>query len=254
MRKRKPPQLELPLESARNDVHGAHIAFGAQLIAYTVKRGRRRPGSFSLAVDERGLRIAAPRHASERWIEGILRKHEGWILRKLDEWQKRRPSTVRWEDGATVMFLGEPLLLAFVPGPIPPAKNGDRLLIGIDCSHGGGVAERAVSAWLREQALACFKARIAHYAPRLGVVAREVRLSAARTRWGSCHAAGKILINWRLIQMPLRLIDYVVVHELAHLKEMNHSRRFWTEVAEVIPDYAMRRKEIRGDAHRYLLL
>jgi predicted metal-dependent hydrolase len=254
MRKRKLRQLELPLESGRNDISTARIAFGARLIAYTVKRGRRRPGSFSLAIDERGLRIGAPRHASEGWIEGVLRKHEHWILRKLDEWQKRRPSAVHWQDGATLMLLGEPLPLAFVPGPIAPSKDGDRLLIGSDPSHASGMAARAVTAWLREQALACYKARIAHYAPRLGVVAREVRLSAARTRWGSCHAAGKILINWRLIQMPLRLIDYVVVHELAHLKEMNHSPRFWAVVGELIPDYAMRRKEIRGDAHRYLLL
>ncbi|MGQ0525881.1 MAG: M48 family metallopeptidase [Betaproteobacteria bacterium] len=254
MRKPTPRQLELSLESGRNDVSTAHIAFGPRLIAYTVKRGRRRPGSFSLAIDERGLRIGAPRHASERWIEGVLRKHENWILRKLDEWQRRRPSAVRWEDGASLMFLGEPLPLAFVPGPIPPAKDGNRLLIGIDASHAGGMAARAVTAWLREQALGCFKERVAHYAPPLGVVAREVRLSAAKTRWGSCHAAGKILINWRLIQMPLRLIDYVVVHELAHLKEMNHSPRFWAAVGELIPDYAVRRKEIRGDAHRYLLL
>jgi hypothetical protein len=119
-------------------------------------------------------------------------------------------------------------------------------------SRPGDIA-RTVTEWLREQALACFHTRIAHYAPRLRVPAPELRLSEARTRWGSCHPAGRVLINWRLIQMPLRLVDYVVVHELAHLKEMNHSPRFWRTVASIIPDYAARRTEIRVEGHRYLL-
>lgn len=254
MPKRKLRQLELPLEFRRSAISQAHIVLGAKLVVYTVKRGRRRPGSFSLAVDERGVRIGVPRHASERWIEGVLRQHDGWILGKLAEWQERRPPPVRWEEGARLMFLGAPLWLGFAPGRVHPAREGERLLVGTRPSPDSTTAAQAVTAWLRDQALACFKERVAHYAPRMEVAAREVHLSAARTRWGSCHAAGKILLNWRLIQMPLRLLDYVVVHELAHLEEMNHSPRFWRKVAEIIPDYATRRKEMRGDAYRYLIV
>ena len=87
----------------------------------------------------------------------------------------------------------------------------------------------------------------------LAVAPPTLRLSNARTRWGSCHASGRILLNWRLIQMPARLIDYVVVHELAHLREMNHSPRFWAVVAREIPDHTARRHEIRRDAHRYIV-
>ena len=89
--------------------------------------------------------------------------------------------------------------------------------------------------------------------PLLVVPAPEIRLSNGRTRWGSCHRDGRISLNWRLIQVPLPLVDYVIVHELAHLREMNHSLRFWQSVARVIPDYAARRAKIRTEAQRYVL-
>jgi len=86
----------------------------------------------------------------------------------------------------------------------------------------------------------------------LGVAQPPIRLSNARTRWGSCHPAGRIHLNWRLIHFPLPLIDYVVVHELAHLRELNHSASFWRLVAQIVPDHAARRAQIRAHAHHYL--
>ena len=82
---------------------------------------------------------------------------------------------------------------------------------------------------------------------------RSMRLSNARSRWGSCHVSGRISLNWRLIQLPPHLVDYVVVHELAHLREMNHSPRFWSLVGRIIPDYQARRRELRREAHQYLV-
>ena len=102
----------------------------------------------------------------------------------------------------------------------------------------------------------CFSERVEHYR----VLARDlelspdVLLSSARTRWGSCHASGRIRLNWRLVQMPPRLLDYVVAHEVAHLLEMNHSPRFWRTCGTLVPDYAARRNELRREGHRYLLV
>ena len=139
------------------------------------------------------------------------------------------------------------------PSVVGFAKDGERLVVGVPALSRPDDIAQAVTAWLRDAALACFRTRVAHYVPQLCVTAPEIRLSEARTRWGSCHPAGRVLLNWRLIQMPLRLVDYVVVHELAHLREMNHSPRFWRTVAGIIPDYAARRTEIRLEGHRYLL-
>ena len=247
-------QLELPLDFRRREnATEERIALGTRLVAYTVRRSRRRQGSFTLAIDDRGLRIGVSWHASQRWIEGVLRKHEKWIVSKLAEWEVRRPPAQTWSDGAAIMLLGAPLRLTFAPGFATPMQHEERLLIDVSSASSASHIARAVTAWLRGEAIRCFHARTAHYAPQLCVAAREVRLSNARTRWGSCHPDGNILLNWRLVQMPLKLIDYVVVHELAHLKEMNHSPRFWRTVAKVIPDYAVRKKEMRDEGHRYLL-
>jgi predicted metal-dependent hydrolase len=108
--------------------------------------------------------------------------------------------------------------------------------------------------WLRGQALEHFHQRIAHFHTHITLTpVTSIRLSNARARWGSCHASGRISLNWRLIHLPRHLIDYVVVHELAHLREMNHSPRFWAVVGGVIADYAARRREIRREAHRYMV-
>lgn len=248
-------QLELPLPFGRGtEVSHARIAFDANLVTYAVRRSRRRRGSFSLAIDERGLRIAVPWNASAHWIEEVLRRHQAWIVKKLAEWQSRRAPPPCWCDGGIFMLLGAPLRLAFAPGSAVPAHDNGRLLINVPADSGATVIAQAVTRWLRGQASACFRERIALYAPRLRVAARDMRLSEARTRWGSCHPSGKLLLNWRLVQMPLRLVDYVVVHELAHLREMNHSPRFWRIVAEVIPDYAARRKAIHNEGRRYLIV
>jgi predicted metal-dependent hydrolase len=98
---------------------------------------------------------------------------------------------------------------------------------------------------LREKARLVFTERLARYAPQLGVAMPPLRLSAARTRWGSCSHHGGIALNWRLILMPLPVVDYVVSHELAHLREMNHSPRFWSVVEQLCPDWRARRLELR---------
>ena len=254
MPKPKLRQLELPLDFRRSEsVPHADISFGGRLVSYSINRSRRRRGSYTLAIDERGLRIGVPWHATARAIETELRKHEAWIVRKLAQWEERRAPVLQWRDGEALMLLGEPLRLALVPGAPSAAKDGERLVVAVPALSRADDIARTVTAWLRDAALACFRTRIAYYVPQLRVPGPELRLSEARTRWGSCHPAGRMLLNWRLIQMPLRLVDYVVVHELAHLREMNHSPRFWRTVASIIPDYAARRTEIRVEGYRYLL-
>ena len=108
--------------------------------------------------------------------------------------------------------------------------------------------ERAVTLWYQKEALRLFEQRVAHYAPLLDAVPRAVKLSAAKTQWGCCTARGSVRLNVQLIKLPLRLIDYVVVHELAHMREMNHSERFWKVVGSVCPDYIKLRGELKAVA------
>jgi predicted metal-dependent hydrolase len=252
MRRARTEQLELPLAFRRQQVVGrAHLALEGTLVTYTIKRSARRR-AISILVDEQGLRVGAPWDATHGAIERLLRKHSGWVLRKLEEWQVRRTPVPRWTDGERLMLLGSPFALRLIPERDDVYIDGTHLCIGT-CEARVSVAKQ-VHEWLHQQALACFSERVAHYARRLGLDTPQVLLSSARTRWGSCHASGRIHLNWRLVQMPPRLLDYVVAHEVAHLIEMNHSRRFWDIVGELIPDHALRRKELRQDGYRYLLV
>jgi predicted metal-dependent hydrolase len=249
-------QLELPLQFAGTQVVGrAHLALDGTLVSYTIKRSARRR-AISILVDEDGVRVGAPWHATQSAIERLLRTHAGWVLRKLEEWNLRRGAPRRWSDGEVLMFLGEPLTLRIVE-PVAArslhVQDGD-LVVPMSKSGPRTIAA-SVQDWLRAEALERFCERVEHYRMIVGISAcPEVRLSGARTRWGSCHVSGRILLNWRLVQMPSRLIDYVVAHEVAHLIEMNHSQRFWRTVARMVPDHATRRGELRREGHRYLLV
>ena len=108
--------------------------------------------------------------------------------------------------------------------------------------------ERSVTLWYKREALQLFAQRVKHYAPLLDVAPREVKLSSAKTQWGCCTASGTVRLNVQLIKLPLSLIDYVVVHELSHLREMNHSAAFWRVVGSVCHNYASLRAELKAVA------
>lgn len=221
------------------------ISLVGQDVSYTLKRsGKRR--SIGLRIDDDGLTIAMPLRASEKWLHSVLQERAQWIVEKLAGWQTRKPEPVRWIDGESIQFLGEPLALRVVASlfDAPPLLRGRQLFVHVTDSVSHMVIEQGVTQWYRREAELLFRERVVHYAPQLGVSPTEVKLSSARTQWGSCTARGTVHLNWQLIKFPLRLIDYVVVHELAHLIEMNHSAAFWRVVKSVCPDYAKRRKEL----------
>jgi predicted metal-dependent hydrolase len=248
MSRRKALQLLLPLPfREREFVAPARAVIGGSLVPYTIKRsGRRR--SISLRIDETGLRVGAPLDATQRAIDKALQTHSEWVLDKLKEWAGRAAPLAQWSDGAQLMLRGEPLTLRCIDDAVH-AEIRDGTMFAPALSP-----EKHVIAALRNTALACYTERVAHYCGVLGLTHPEVRLSAARTRWGSCHIEGRILLNWRMIQMPMTLIDYVVAHEVAHLREMNHSKRFWAVVGSLVPDYTARRHAIRREGHRYLVV
>ena len=163
MRRPESVQRELPLEFRRTEiVSPAHLCLGGELITYTIKRSHRR-GSIAFTIDERGLRVGAPWRTTQRAIESQVRKHGAWVLRKLAEWQERRAPPRHWQDGETLMLLGEPLRLTLASKPITTSRNGDQLLVGASLHRPPDEVANQVVAWLREQALACFHTRVAHY-------------------------------------------------------------------------------------------
>jgi len=222
------------------------IQLAGQEVSYTLKRsGKRR--SIGLRIDDDGLTVAMPLRASEKWLNGVLQEKASWILEKLAGWQASKPEPIRWVDGEAVRFLGEPLTLRVVPSlfEAAPMLRGRLLFVHVADPANRAAIELAVNQWYRREAEVLFRERVAHYAPLLGVSPLELKLSSARTQWGSCTVRGTVHLNWQLIKLPMRLVDYVVVHELAHLVEMNHSPAFWAVVKSACADFKKRRAELR---------
>ena len=200
----------------------------------------------SLSIDHRGLRVGAPRRATLNEVESLILRHGGWVAKKLDEWRtRRRPEPLKIVDGVRLPMLGESLHIRLALGSNRAVWNEQADPILTLCLRSPGDASRLLEKALREKSRRLFAERLDHFAERLGLAVPPLTLSAARTRWGSCSHHGGISLNWRLILMPLPVVDYVVAHELAHLKEMNHSPRFWSVVEQLCPDWRERRLELR---------
>ena len=242
-------QLELllapPLRRARRRRSSGtrcYLQLDSAIVAYMLVRSRRR--SMSLTVDTEGLQVAAPSGAPMASVEAFIRSNSKWVQRKLREWARYRDTLPPpWRIGDELPFLGDVLPTRLEPGLRGARRIGDRLDIGPEPAN-------ALQLWLRDQALPLFTERVALYSPRLGVATPTIGLSNAQTRWGTCTETGRVTLNWRLMHFRLAVIDYVVVHELAHLLEMNHSRHFWALVGRQLPDYVVAKAELRARARQ----
>ena len=229
-------------------------------VAYEFTRGQRRTIGFSIGAD--GLVVSAPRWVRMSDVQAALQEKAAWIVRKLHEARVRQErqlaSRITWRDGAELPFLGRPLRL--VLDPTQACSNGDAQMLAEAQGMGGtlrlGLPQHAteaqirdaVQAWLMRQARRVFVERLDHFAPRLGVQWRRLALSSAGTRWGSARSDGSIRLHWRLVHFRMDVIDYVVAHELSHLRVMDHSPSFWDTVRTVVPDSAAVRQLLKDDS------
>ncbi len=231
-----------------------HIVLNGSEVAYTLMRCRRK--TIGMRIGSEGLAVRIPSREPLNRVEAVLQKKAAWIVLKLDEWKNRKPTGPVWCEGAVLPLLGEPWRITISPAggvqmiPVqdntPVASGQLSLSLSLPSAITAGEIETAVMAWYRAEAMTCFQERIALYARRLGVTLPQLRLSRARTLWGSCNSRGLIHLNWRLIQKPLDLVDYVVAHELSHLIEMNHSKAFWRIVESIYPNCTAARKRLRN--------
>ena len=249
-------QLELPLAVAPVAAPAGtlrHIQLGSEIVGYRFRRARRR--SIGIVIDDEGLRVAAPGHIPIAEVEAFIREKARWVLKKLSEWRAApKPPVVNWSEGTMIALLGTPVILELVPGRRDISLQDGRLGIGLGPRTGPAALRKRGIAWFKGRAHSLLGERLALYAARLGVPTPALTLSNARTQWGVCREDGHVRLNWRLIHLPMRLIDYVVAHELAHLREMNHSARFWAVVGDLYPDYAAARAELRDCSHRLPIL
>jgi predicted metal-dependent hydrolase len=212
------------------------------------RRGRRGVG---LKVDETGLTVSAPSTMPLARIEALVRESERWIVRKVAEWSERRVPAASWAEGATLPYLGGSLRLALATGPRALAMARDGVLHVVTRDGAPEAVRRAVVGWFRRAALVHLQGRVAELARRAGLAPPRVFLSSAVARWGSCNSRGEVRLAWRLVKAPPDLVDYVICHELAHLRHMDHSPAFWAEVERQCPGHAALRKRLFATDHLY---
>ena len=227
------------------------IQLGPHALEFELRRSSRR--SIGFMIDDGGLRVTAPRRITLAEIDNAIRAKQRWILTKLHERGERRAlrqdkPPVQWVDGALLPYLGADITLRLHSAPrsscaFDPALRV--LTVGVVDGLSEWQLKERVRLWFCEEARRLFTERLDLYAEKLSVRYASMALSSAGTRWGSCTVGGNIRLNWRLIHFSLPLIDYVVAHELAHLREMNHSPRFWATVETVYPDYDGARMALR---------
>ena len=239
----------VPEESERS------IALQGHRVDYKLVRRRGRRG-VGLKVDGTGMTVAVSLSTPLSAVEEMIGKNAAWVLKKLDEWSHRRIVPQTWQTGTPLSFMGDALTLMLdVAGDSPRRKVAVEQLMGhlFVRTHSADVTaiEKAVINWYKKQALPHFAQRAFFFAKLHGLAPPRVFISSANSRWGSCNSHREVRFSWRLIKARPALIDYVVCHELAHLRHMNHSTAFWQEVERMCPDYRALKAELDVNDHRF---
>ena len=205
--------------------------------------------TIALIVQPNGrLVVRAPLRTSQKEIRLLVDRNAGWIRNKQELVKATYTPFVprRFVNGENFYFLGNPYPLEILNTNHPALTFDSKFYLSKTAlPNARAVFER----WYRQQALEILTDRVQHFASQHGFRATQVRISSARTRWGSCSARGTLSFTWRLVMAPLPVIDYVVVHELVHLKVRNHSKQFWDQVNQLMPDFKNRRSWLKEHGH-----
>jgi len=218
-----------------------------QVIPYTLRTSSRARWVSGRIAPQTGLVITLPTHATPQEAEAFLVKHRQWALRHLERWEARWGQIPRaWPYGTSLLYRGEEHEVEVRkarPGGVE--RVAERRLVVRAPSAGVPGAQRVLQRWLKEQAAVTLSRRVEELGAMMGLKAKRLYVRNLRSSWGRCWQGGSLSFNYRLIMAPPHILDYVVVHELAHLKEPNHSPRFWAVVEGQFPEYRPARKWLR---------
>jgi len=232
-------------------VRSDRVVLGERAVAFKLFRVPRRRHVHVMVNEEGHLEVRAPWRFSLAEARAAIQEHGGWVLGALDEARTRVRLRLRVRVDAQ-LSLFEPVEEAARRRLGRVERRGRELDVVVRAAEQSAV-RRLLEGWFRDRAAELLPARLAPFAEALEVSYARVSVRAQRTRWGSCSSRGAISLNWRLVLLPQHLCDYVLVHELAHLREMNHGPRFWALVARLVPDYRERRRALEAGARALVL-
>lgn len=231
------------------------IDLGGRVVAYTVRRSQRAKSLGLRVTPTHGLEVVVPARGRMPEIAALLHERSSWILRALDKVASARPAPVALlGSGAALPYRGADHRLIVHERPGRPAivrHEGARTIAVVRPNQDTPLAA-LLAGWYREEARAILTAEVRHWATALGVTYARLTIRDGRSRWGSCSSRGGLNFSWRLILAPPAVLEYVVIHELAHRRELNHSPRFWAIVAAHCPDYRLRQRWLREHGARLM--
>lgn len=233
-------------------IERSEVQFGTTRIPFVIRRSDRRQ-TVALAIDGGTLVVTAPTRATVDRLNGVVRGKALWVKQQL---RRRDPLPAvperEFVSGETFRYLGRQYRLRVVPGAASEAVKLDRgwLVAPMSQSHRAANQQNvreALIGWYRRHAEDRLPERVALWAKTFGIPAPTVLVRDQHRRWGSCNRAGDVRLNWRIVQAPITLIDYVIAHELAHVVrgDDGHSSAFWALLGRVMPDYDTRRDRLR---------
>ena len=222
---------------------------GTHRFDYVLRRASRR--SIGIRIDDQGIVVSAPRWIGMGQVQAMLADKAGWVVRQHGLREQRRhaqqAARIDWREGGRLPYLGGTLTLRLGAEGGDPALSacGSDLCLPLPADAVEQRVRDTVQAWMQREAIVLFRERATHFATRLGVEVQAIKLTSASTRWGSATACGVLRLHWRLLHFSPAIVDYVVAHEVAHLREMNHSARFWQTVGDLFPTWREARSALR---------
>jgi len=204
--------------------------------------------TLSLIVETDGsLTVRAPLRIKDADIWRFIEIKSEWIKRKQAQVRKDALAPRQYVDGEKFWYLGKEVPLRIVLDG-KPALVMDRVFKLRRSAQPQAASH--FEKWYKKQAREVLTERVEYFTQKHSFKVSKIRISSARTRWGSCSHKGTLSFTWRLVMAPLKVIDYVVVHELCHLKEMNHSKAFWAQVEAILPDYKQQRAWLKKQGRK----
>ncbi len=217
-----------------------------ETISYLLERRPRRTIGLKITAD--GLVVHAPKRIFEFQLNQILQEKSNWILNKLQARETNQVEKIQWADGEHLLYLGNDIQLCVTQSSSNKALTFDQNTLNMAClqPNNHALVSRKVIQWYKKQAASDFSRRLEILATKLGVATPPLTLSNAQSRWGSCNSRSEVRLSWRLLQAPPHIINYVICHELAHLKQMNHSAKFYAVLESLFPNYKAAEKELKA--------
>jgi len=218
-----------------------------QIKPHKIIRSKRKTIALQITGDAT-LIVRAPILATMDYIENVINKKRDWITKKQKEIAKRSEKFAKKEfvNGEGFLYLGETYKLKFVKLQENEVVFDKKFYLS---EKNKSESKKILENWYEKEAFRKITQRVEFFAKKSGFKYKEIKLSNATTRWGSCSIDGNLNFTWRIIMAPLRVIDYVVVHELAHLRHRNHSSKFWTTVKTILPNYEKEKEWLKNNGH-----